>query len=896
MGTVGIQKALVKNVNVKTTKNYGGNVLVELIEDNASLEAYVDETCLGANTQKPKKTLENVRWLLIRQHVWTNYRSLYPTMDKQEFFNTLINSLDSKDYKLFNGNEVKITKEDILSQSPIGNLGAIYMLMPYNNFPEYEIGNVYIVALGKPQILYTQFKFPKNGYIPLEHHDRRATYGQTVNVEVYTHLLPDCRSQGKQFDFEVELFNERGEVLSKSGLESLKCDGEYSYNNRHKLSFLIDIDWQKKHVDKEKEEKFYLRIKGRERFSQPSIYDPDRVVFNEDEYNSKENNINWKRFERGKWVYDSSGVLLVPFDTFAEMMGRFETQKNNTIQYIGDIKYTKREFDPCGYSKITIQDKEDKERAPLVIFDETALSGDMDKTDHIFSIIAGDERKDITITLDGLQTKNQFCQGLLLDEGQKHTIPKNVFQVEKVYSAFHDGKFYPTYRDDEHQHQQREAGIDITEANKHDTDVRKSDKAAANPSAVQQWTEGEDYEIVSDKEITLKLRYLYNKTFLEGSIQNSSIARVADNLWLFRYFWLSEKLAQTYFVPISTCRYPNQLAKIRVYPDIEWEVSFIITTGETHTLSGGVKEDISDYPVRHNLKFSDKFKLSSEYKGFSFATDISVKVNGDVHKLGFDKIENLIKKLADLKAFLDKFNSNNSANANAGGFTEYFSFKLVSPNIALAFKWNIGHVVEKENNHKAVTMLSGAFKLAPLIGVNFEVDLFVITDNIKVYFIGDITKFIRKSIEWVLEADIFVMAFVNIELNGEFTLVYNSINGFDDKKSNRKAILSIPFGVKGGIKSNEENVIILPTGEKMEKFNAEISVNSGIDIVEELGTDNIGPYKKNSYIFKGLNVKVVIVENVFRRNKISVVPKIEETFEILKEDKICPDSIEYLKN
>ncbi len=51
-------------------------------------------------------------------------------------------------------------------------------------------------------------------------------------------------------------------------------------------------------------------------------------------------------------------------------------------------------------------------------------------------------------------------------------------------------------------------------------------------------------------------------------------------------------------------------------------------------------------------------------------------------------------------------------------------------------------------------------------------------------------------------------------MNGEFTIVYNSINGIDDKKSNKKAILSIPFGVKGGIKSNEENVIILPTGEK----------------------------------------------------------------------------------
>ncbi len=174
------------------------------------------------------------------------------------------------------------------------------------------------------------------------------------------------------------------------------------------------------------------------------------------------------------------------------------------------------------------------------------------------------------ITLDGLQTKNQFCQGLLLDEGQKHTEHKNVFQVEKVYSAFHDGKAYPTYADDDHQRQQKEAGIATTEANKHDTDVRKSDKTASNPSAAQQWKDGVDYKIVSDKEITLKLRYLYNKIFLEGNIRNKYAADIVNNLWLFNYFILNEGKSQTHFLPIRTCRYPNQIAKIKVYPDISW--------------------------------------------------------------------------------------------------------------------------------------------------------------------------------------------------------------------------------------------------------------------------------------------------------------------------------------
>ncbi len=45
-----------------------------------------------------------------------------------------------------------------------------------------------------------------------------------------------------------------------------------------------------------------------------------------------------------------------------------------------------------------------------------------------------------------------------------------------------------------------------------------------------------------------------------------------------------------------------------------------------------------------------------------------------------------------------------------------------------------------------------------------------------------------------------------------------------------------------------------------------------------------------------MNVKVIIVENVFSRNRISVIPKIDETFEVMKEDKIGPESIEYLNN
>ncbi|MCX8534120.1 hypothetical protein [Chryseobacterium luquanense] len=752
----------------------------------------------------------------------------------------------------------------------------------------------YFVPLAKSHIKYAYFN------------DSEATkrYGDIVNLQIALHgynLEKDIKYKAKLYLLEeekavglTETKQFRSANLWKKP-EIINIPDKFSGDNWNvylNYSFPIEIEWRKNQSEKKN---FTVIVEIYKTWIDDGyIYDSEeeeRVDYRNFADKPTNDLVNYDANVLGLQDLDDkpsiSSRFIVSEELMDDYLSRLELQKTNMIQYIGDIRYTKREYDPCGYSKITLKDEDDKERDSMVIFNEEDTENPIDQTAKVFTIITGDARKNISITLDKLKNKGEFCQGVLLEKGQKHTDKKNIFQLDRVMPALRmqDGNFVVVQ--------------DTTQKDDYDAVPDEERAASGSVSDAQEWIEGVDYKIDSDDKMTVMPRYLYNKTSLEG-IQNYTSHGIPNEalntLWVFNYFILNDKLAQTYFVPISTCRYPNQIAKINVYPDIEWEVSFIITTGETHTLSGGIKENLTDYQRAQGLKFSDRFKLSSEYKGFSFSTDISTKVNGDIHKFGLDKIENIIKKLADLKSFLDQFDSNNSENASAGGFTEYFSFKLVSPNIVLAFKWNFGHILEKEHNHKAVTMLSGSLKLAPLIGINFEVDLFIITDNIKVYGIGEITKLIRKSIEWVTETDIFILAYVNVELVGEFTVVYNSINGFDNKKSNRKAILSIPFGVKGGIKSNEENVIILPSGEKMEKLNAEISINSGIDIVEELGTDNKGPYKKNSYIFKGLNVRVVIVENVFSRRKISVIPKIDETFEILKENQIGPEKIEYLNN
>lgn len=731
MGTADIIKALVKDA--KSTRAYGGSELVELGMSTNSFTAYIDESCLGKNTTNPQKTISEVKWFLLRQHVWDNYKQLYPELGKNDFFNKLLTELNSGDYNVLSGNNLNVTREMVLKGNTTGNLGAIYMLMPYVNFPEYDIENIFVVALAQPQILYAQFKFPQYGYIPLENQEKKAAYGQTVDAVVYTHLLPDWRKNLMKFEFEVELIN-KGEVVSKSGLRTMGHGGDFNYNNKVIIKFQIDIDWQKNHKDRNKDEEFYLRIVGTEKFSKATITTPE-ISYNTGQYDSENDSVDWMRMEEGKWVYDTSRVLLVPYDNFSDMMSRYEVQKNNMIQYIGDIKYLKQEFDPCGYSKITIQDKEDKERKPFVIFDETKPSGEIDKTDHIFAIIAGDERKDITITLDGLKTKNQFCQGLLLDDGQKHTEHKNVFQVDKIYSAVRTKDGYTTRQDTTHQEQQRNADITTNEENKTDTDVIKSDKVY-NPSAAQQWQDGVDYKIVSDKEITLKLRYLYNKTVLEGKIQNKYVAELINNLWLFNYFILTENMGQTFFLPISTCRYPNQIVKIKLYPDISW--TFHLNYGMKNPL---YYRDTWVEMRQHRVDDAVNRAQASDIEGYDgtvetkFGLSIEAKWNSDTVKLDqkiSEKIKLFVGSFIKIKQFVDKVTGRDRGRSTEGAQNNRLSrmrryplsIEVLSPQISIGAGWQykFGRQ-EKGENNILVPTLGLVAKADPAIGAEAVIDL-----------------------------------------------------------------------------------------------------------------------------------------------------------------------------
>lgn len=111
---------------------------------------------------------------------------------------------------------------------------------------------------------------------------------------------------------------------------------------------------------------------------------------------------------------------------------------------------------------------------------------------------------------------------------------------------------------------------------------------------------------------------------------------------------MSDDLAQTFFLPISTCRYPNQIAKIKVYPDIEWEIAFMITIGVGY--SGKIKykrERMNGIHQGYGFKYlKDELQIdNTESSNLGSSIMGKCAVNGKEHSLGFEGIKRTVNLL-----------------------------------------------------------------------------------------------------------------------------------------------------------------------------------------------------------------------------------------------------------
>ena len=601
MASKGIWQAKIEKSKDYTIVQREGTY-VEFKNLNSNIVAFVDEECLLEGTADPIKTLRETKWIIIDQIVWDSLLWQYRKDSKKDTFgdSEFFKKIQPHIIKQYNGSKISVKGSDIKDISA----GNTYLLIPYSIYPEkrYVQQSIRLVYLKEPYVRYVYIDPPKmqEADIPPGYDSKLHLYGMYANLHLSTHILPDFRRKGKtsfdkvscKINGVVFFINQSNEEVTVDNFETVLEAGENNYNSYKDLKIYIDPNWRNSegtHAKDHQPQKYFIKIFASEivtstalNFSNPlGQNDNIKNLFNPIIYNTNTDFQTWYRFDKEdeRWIaLDMQPHIEVRWDTMEMIFKQLEIAKNNQIQYIGDIKYTKKEFDPCGYSCITIKDEDNKKRSPLVIFDEDQTI--IDNTEKFFEITTGEKSRKISITLGNLRNQGVYCQGLLLGQGQKHDDETNVFQVERaVYSALRDSKGYTTEKDKTHKEQLEHARTTITNDNKTDYDVIKNEDNSKIKivNAVLQWKENEDYSFEGNDKINLNLKYKYIKllTIANDEFDPNFVGNLFEEAWLFNYLSLKyEEHRQLYYLPISTCRYPNQIAKINVLPDIKWTLLF----------------------------------------------------------------------------------------------------------------------------------------------------------------------------------------------------------------------------------------------------------------------------------------------------------------------------------
>lgn len=440
----------------------------------------------------------------------------------------------------------------------------------------------------------------KYGKVDTETSFENLEFEIELTDENHSPLLEEPILKGKLIDYSPHVKEAEGHTRISNG----------TANIQYEFPILIDTKWKDDIHTKEQKTKAYsvtIKITNTETKKEYS-YTPDVS--------------NLRRVADDKRDFDDfevSPIFMVKYESMDTILSQMEDRKNNMIQYIGDIDYNYRETNPCAYSKITINNGE----KDFEIFNEYALTGKeiKDKTQGYLDVVCGDkETKDIKVTAKFLPSKggkeehvrtdkNGFKCQMILNDGNPHSGIRDVFKMDWIvgqYKPSTDPQYYlqkllGTKNNNSfpmvyHPANQDKAPKLLASEIPEDQEMKGTPLPdniinvykALTVAGIQGLAEETDYTISeADDSITLKLKYNYNKSYdnkilnyLYGEQEYLTKGIFSDNyknIWVVRYLqkWINnEQIAQSYFVPVTTCRYPNQIAKIRVFPDMKWVINF----------------------------------------------------------------------------------------------------------------------------------------------------------------------------------------------------------------------------------------------------------------------------------------------------------------------------------
>lgn len=805
---MGVQFCYIKKGNVITPVKKGETIYVK---NSDNIQFYIDETCLSADTKNKIATLEDAKWAYIYSYFWNTVSQKKKDADQLwgSFEGSEKHEVDSWGkigYK--KGKNVRFNFTGSTYYYGYKQRVEIFNYSPGSGF------FFYIVPLKEKDEI---------SFISFSDSDKVKHYGDTIGLNVLIHgynidsskkkykaiiyILEESEAKGLKTTSELKeknLTENPQEVIIKYEIQN-----EHNHNLYSRANILIDPTWQKG----SKQKKIYTAVieiyeaytekhfigKNTEEWKRidPVYNFADNPVKDLSRYDSELLDI--KDVEHDRKVNESFSSFIVSEELMDHYLTRIEQEKTNMIQYIGDIAYNRKENNPCAFSIITVNNGE----KDIEIFNEYKLGNSKveDSTGRWVDIVNGDkDKKTVKITAKFLKSKDAkpesvktanskvLCQKILND-GHLHKDINDVFKMDWIIgqwmpvttnpffnllnnsnpylpTLYHPSnallapKIEPKYKDNQEakgipvskEEQQKYQTVTVAQVQRLTNDDYKIDKATDSISLFLKYHYNKSYP----DEVT---NYLFaEQSYLDGGFVNDNV----KNLWVVRYLlkWIkNEPMEQIYFVPVTTCRYPNQLAKIRVFPDMKWVLNFNYnietpiyykSTTALETYYSGFNEG-SDITTansnrRRGIIDSNTTNILQPYVGrkTSFGLSVECEVSGedDVIKLGKDFAEKYRRMLSPLLWIVNKLDGdmgvsaarNDQANirSRSSGLMERLnklpmSFELTPPKLGVGL--GIGYATSEKG---VITYeLDGRLIADPIIGASVKLDILALGSKFK---------------------------------------------------------------------------------------------------------------------------------------------------------------------
>ncbi len=653
------------------------------------------------------------------------------------------------------------------------NLGKKFWLEAFINYPEFNhpIGKMLTIK-GDPAILDAKFEgtIKKGENIVCQ-------YGKTVSIAITTHALPDYTLGFHNYvKLEVDFFHKGTKVTKSPDVHYINyadINGD-NLNLDLNFEFLINEKWRGKIGHKEGTENYTAVIKASTIYNEDAVYmgeakqrkgsyysvgadfpvlapnnEPVAVRMDWEDYEKvrgwttreiqQKAAKNAARYKRTKPIeFTTTNEIEVIYITQGEAIALREVAAGNMFVEVKKQQFTCEAFDPCKFTAITVKAGSNDS---VEIFNEecTNTEGEISSFSKPFSFVAADSKKEkVIITLKELSISDHNPgEGYKCYEAEEHSL-KNIVDKKQALKQWliEDGSPNP-------------------------------DKYST-------------YKVNGDT-IELQMGYVYNKSYdskvldylayEQKYLKNGMLGEAIKNLWVIRYLLKmikNEDLKQQYALPIATCRYPSQIIKLAVYPDLKWVLNFNYnietplyykTTDATanyysrfnHGIESNGKPKLVSSNSRERQKILDK-EISNALVGYvgqktSFEIGIQCQVGDstpfDLNKLYEKKFQLMLAPLMWIHDFIDgTFGVSDAKQIDskvkakkAGKFNKLakrlnrlpMSFELISPKIAMGLGIGFGNA----SNNNVGYELEGQLLMNPIIGANIKLDVLALGSKFK---------------------------------------------------------------------------------------------------------------------------------------------------------------------